>query len=95
MMNNLVNCSSIRSSAHELLVEYSRCNVLSTPSLSRMAEGLETNLSRRNLGFEFMNSEQEREKRNTHTHKETMTEKGTDQGKVSNEIKAPDLEQFS
>jgi len=37
----------------------------------------------------------EREKRNTHTHKETKTEKGTDQGKVSNEIKAPDLEQFS
>jgi len=60
-----------------------------------MAAGLETNLSRRNLDFEFMKSEQERETRNTHTHKETMTEKGTDQGKVSNEIKAPDLEQFS
>lgn len=42
-----------------------------------------------------MNCEEEREKRNTHTHKETKTEKGTDQGKVGNEIKAPDLEQFS
>ncbi len=65
------------------------------PSLSRMAAGLETNSSWKNLDFEFMNCEEEREKRNTHTHKETKTEKGTDQGKVGNEIKAPDLEQFS
>ncbi len=42
-----------------------------------------------------MNCEVEREKRNIHTHTQTKTEKGTDQGKVSNEIKAPNLEQFS
>ncbi len=65
------------------------------PSLSRMAAGLEISSSRKNVDFEFMNCEEERENRNTHTLKETMTEKGTDQGKVSNEIKAPDLEQFS
>jgi hypothetical protein len=60
-----------------------------------MAAGLETTLNRRNLDSEFMNCEQEREKRNTHTHKEKMTEKSTDERKVSNEIKAPDLEQIS
>jgi hypothetical protein len=60
-----------------------------------MAAGLETNSSWKNVDFEFMYCEEEKEKRNAHTHKETKTEKGTDQGKVSNEIKTPDLEQFS
>jgi hypothetical protein len=60
-----------------------------------MAEGLETHSSWKNLDFGFMKCEEERGERNTHLHKETKTEKGTVQGKVSNEIKASDLEQSS
>ncbi len=56
---------------------------------------METHSSWKNLDFGFMKCEEERGERNTHLHKETKTEKGTVQGKVSNEIKASDLEQSS